>query len=406
MTPTTSTAESLDHLDPWGFHRSAADDRSVIIEHLEPLDEPVDQDEPLFGLFPELATAAPHVPTPMVATSLAAARARGWRLPLQNQMVGVLAVFAAVIFAQAFYIGFSLTGEASARPDVGEALVSSHPTGAQVRVDGRLQGTTPLVMPLSAGRHLLEVAGPVGDPVQVEAQVVAGQRWSRHIVLRGAPASSVGALRIDTGRTPAQVLIDGALAGSTPFSRDDLAAGDHAVRVEFRSGPSIERTVTVPAHETVSLVFAAPAPARATVPAVPVSGWVRVDAPFEVEVFAAGQRVGSSASERIMLTPGGHVLELVNSALGYRQLVKAAVVPGKLVPLVIEVPRVPVAVNAQPWAEVVVDGHPRGDTPLANLLLPIGVHQIVLRHPELGERTETVTVRATGTTRVSADLRR
>ena len=54
----------------------------------------------------------------------------------------------AVIVAQAFYIGFSLTGEASARPDVGEAVVSSHPTGAQVRVDGRLQGTTPLVMPL------------------------------------------------------------------------------------------------------------------------------------------------------------------------------------------------------------------------------------------------------------------
>lgn len=410
MTPTTSTAESLDHLDPWGFGRSGAEDRTAVIEYFEPFDEPVDDDESILVALPGLvAPPSTHVPSARPATlPMPAVRDRGRVLPFQNQMVGVLVLFAAVIVAQAFYIGFSLTGEASARPDVGEAVVSSHPTGAQVRVDGRLQGTTPLVMPLSAGRHLLEVLGPVGEPEQLEADVVAGQRWSRHVVLSGAagPSSRVGALRVDTGRTPAQVLIDGALVGSTPFTRANLAAGDHAVRVEFRNGTAIERTVSVPASETVALVLDAPAPARAVVPAVPTSGWVRVDAPFDVEVFEGGQLLGSSTSERIMLAPGGHVLELVNSALGYRVLVKAAVVPGKLVPLAINTPRVPVAINAQPWAEVVVDGRAHGDTPLANLMLPIGVHQIVLRHPDLGERTETVIVRATGNNRVSADLRR
>ena len=411
MTPTTSTAESLDHLDPWGFGRAGTEDRTAVVEYFEPLDEPVDDDEPILVNLPGLTLPASYSPAARVASQPRPGPGdRGMRLPFPKQMMGVLAIFAAVIMAQAFYIGFSLTGEASARPDMGEAVISSHPTGAQVLVDGHLQGTTPLVLPLSAGRHRVEVLGAAGDTELMQADVVAGERWARHIVLapQAAPAARLGALRVDTGRAPAQVLIDGALAGSTPFSRADLAAGDHTVRVEFRGGAVIERTLTVPARETVSLVLDAPlpAPARAPIPVAPAAGWVRVHAAFEVQVFDAGQLVGSSATERILLTPGAHDLELVNTALGYRATLKAVVVPGKLVPLALDTPRVPVAINAQPWAEVLVDGRVHGETPLANLLLPIGVHEIVLRHPDLGERTETVTVRATGANRVSADLRR
>lgn len=331
----------------------------------------------------------------------------GRGLPFPRQMAAVLALFATVIVGQAFYIGFSLTGEASGRPDVGEVVVSSHPTGAQVRVGGDLQGTTPLVLPLTAGRHRLELLGPAGEPAALEAVVVAGERKTRHVVLGAAPVDTPrpGALRVDTGRTPARVIIDGEAAGASPLTRTELSAGAHAVRVEFANGRSIERTVTVPASETLSLVLEAPA-ARPATPVAPASGWVRVDAPFEVQVFRGGDLVGSSLSERIMLPAGGHELVLVSTALGYRASVKATIVTGKLVPLVIDTPRVPVAINAQPWAEVMVDGRVHGDTPLANVMLPIGIHDIVLRHPELGERKQTVTVRATGANRVSADLRR
>lgn len=411
MTPTTTTAESLDHLDPWGFGRAGTDDRTAVVEYFEPLDEPVDDDEPILVDLPGLSLPASYTRAARAASQpLPGPDDRGRRLPFPTQMLGVLGVFAAVIMAQAFYIGFSLTGEASARPEMGEAVISSHPTGAPVLVDGRLQGTTPVVLPLTAGRHRVEVLSASGDPERLQADVIAGQRWARHVVLAAtaSPGARLGALRVDTGRVPAQVLIDGALAGTTPFSRADLAAGDHAVRVEFHTGAVIERTITVPARETVSLVLDAPlpAPARAPIAAAPAAGWVRVNASFEVQVFEAGQLVGSSTTDRIMLTPGGHALELVNTALGFRTTLKTVVVPGKLVPLALDTPRVPVAINAQPWAEVVVDGRVHGETPLANLMLPIGEHEIVLRHPDLGERIETVTVRATGANRVSADLRR
>lgn len=358
MTPTTSTAESLDPLDPWGFGRSGPDDGPTFIEHFEPLDEPVDDDEPMFATLPGLPLSVVSAPARAASPPLPGPGDRGMRLPFPKQMLGVLGAFAAVIMAQAFYIGFSLTGEASARPYVEKAIISSPPADA------------------------------------------------------GASARRVGALRVDTGAMEAQVRIDGARAGTTPFTLADLPAGDHAVRVEFRSGAVIERTITVPARETVSLVLEAPllapapVPVRAATPTAPAAGWVRVDASFEVQVFEAGQLVGSSATERIMLTPGAHELELVNAALGYRATRKAVVVPGKAVALALDTPRVPVAINAQPWAEVVVDGRVLGETPLANLMLPIGVHEIVLRHPDLGERTDTVTVRATGANRVSADLRR
>jgi hypothetical protein len=67
-------------------------------------------------------------------------------------------------------------------------------------------------------------------------------------------------------------------------------------------------------------------------------------------------------------------------------------------------PRGLVNLNAAPWAEVWVEGRKVGDTPLANLQLTLGVREITFRHPELGERRVTVTVKGTGPVAVSIDM--
>jgi hypothetical protein len=64
-----------------------------------------------------------------------------------------------------------------------------------------------------------------------------------------------------------------------------------------------------------------------------------------------------------------------------------------------------VSLNAVPWAEVWIRGEKVGDTPMANLPLPVGTHEITFRHPDLGEQTRTVTVTTTESARVSVDLR-
>ena len=52
-------------------------------------------------------------------------------------------------------------------------------------------------------------------------------------------------------------------------------------------------------------------------------------------------------------------------------------------------------------ADVEIDGQPAGETPLANMTLPIGTHEITFRHPQLGVRKQTVVVKLDGLTRVT-----
>jgi hypothetical protein len=59
-----------------------------------------------------------------------------------------------------------------------------------------------------------------------------------------------------------------------------------------------------------------------------------------------------------------------------------------------------------PWAEVLLDGRAIGQTPLANLDVPIGTHEVTWRHPQLGERRQTVVVKAQSPARVGMDLNR
>ena len=59
-----------------------------------------------------------------------------------------------------------------------------------------------------------------------------------------------------------------------------------------------------------------------------------------------------------------------------------------------------------PWALAFVDGAPAGETPIANMQVPIGPHEILLRHPQLGERRASVTVTSRETAKVGVDLER
>jgi hypothetical protein len=77
---------------------------------------------------------------------------------------------------------------------------------------------------------------------------------------------------------------------------------------------------------------------------------------------------------------------------------------GKTTALRIEAPRVPVAINARPWADVFVDDTNVGQTPIANVAIPIGTHQVVFRHPQLGDRRQTLVVTSKGPNRAAADL--
>jgi hypothetical protein len=48
-----------------------------------------------------------------------------------------------------------------------------------------------------------------------------------------------------------------------------------------------------------------------------------------------------------------------------------------------------------PWAEVSIDGKKIETTPIAKLQVPLGTHEVVFKHPQFGERRQTVVVTST-----------
>jgi hypothetical protein len=136
------------------------------------------------------------------------------------------------------------------------------------------------------------------------------------------------------------------------------------------------------------------------------SGGVRIIAPIELKVLQGERVLGSSADGPIVATAGTHQLDLINTALGINLRRPVTFRAGQITNMDVTVPPGRVSINAQPWAEVFIDTRLVGETPLANLNVPVGEHEVLFRHPEFGERRQRITVRADAPTRVSASFER
>jgi hypothetical protein len=154
-----------------------------------------------------------------------------------------------------------------------------------------------------------------------------------------------------------------------------------------------------PAEATTKSASAAPAPADAT-PAAEQFGGVKVTTPFDLQVFEGGKLLGVTAGP-IALRAGPHALEFANDAYEFRSKASVLVKPGQLAPITVTAPLGKLSVNAVPWADVEIDGKAAGQTPLANLSVAVGQHEIVFHHPQLGELHQTAVVKATTPTRLS-----
>jgi hypothetical protein len=107
-----------------------------------------------------------------------------------------------------------------------------------------------------------------------------------------------------------------------------------------------------------------------------------------------------------MVSAGKHDIDIVNEAVGYRITRTLQVTAGKVTVVKLELPPGTISINAQPWAEVWLDGERVGETPIGNLSVPIGSHSLLFRHPELGEQHQSVLVTLKSPARVSADMRK
>ena len=218
-------------------------------------------------------------------------------------------------------------------------------------------------------------------------------------------ATTAGYLAVRTQPPGAAVSLDGERLGVAPVTVPQLEPGEHEVVIQAR-GQTVRHQFRAGAGEIISLVV--PLTAAGAAPASPSSseGSLTVRSPVELRILQGDRLLGTSQMTRVPIAAGTHSLQLTNESVGYQQTRTVTVERGKTTTIDVEMPTAPVAVNALPWAEVWVDGARVGETPLGRLPLSLGPHVVVLRHPQLGEKTVRTVVKANEPGRISVDMRK
>jgi hypothetical protein len=286
--------------------------------------------------------------------------------------------------------------------------------GVEVVVGDRTVGLTPVAIWLQPGSYPVSVEH-AAERRDFTVELAAGRSVYRHIdfgpsapavAATGGTATAEGQLRVDTGSSPMSVVVDGIERGTSPVTVQGLAPGDHDVVV--RGGSALLRhKVALRAGESTVLVFPSAAKIETSATPAPLSaGWLTVTSAIPVQIREDGKVLGNTEADRVMLPTGEHTLEFVNEPLGYQFRRSVRIDAGKTTALKLEPVNGVLHINAQPWAEVWVDGERVGQTPIGNLSRPIGTHEVVLRHPQLGEHRALVTLTTRQPARLGVDMRK
>ncbi len=280
------------------------------------------------------------------------------------------------------------------RVDPRNAWANVGPPG---HIAGRDEGPSPFPWKLAAAVILVMVVG-VGagraylpDRVpDITPMLPILERAAPSVVLAPPTSRTAGTLVLETQPAGARVLLDGKLAGQTPLTIEEVPPGRHIVTF-ITSGGAVKRTVRVEAGKSTALD-------------VPVfSGWVAVFAPVVLDIAENGRSIGNTEQSRLLLSPGTHVLTFSNRELGFSAEQTVDIEAGEERAVTLD-PRGTLSLNAQPWAEIWIDGKKAGETPLANLSVPIGTRDVVFKHPDFGERRLTAIVTAKGPTALGVDF--
>jgi hypothetical protein len=185
------------------------------------------------------------------------------------------------------------------------------------------------------------------------------------------------------------------------------ANGAPPLAIEVTKPPiAFASTTPVPVERTLPAPRPRPTPpAPRPIPAGALSGFVRVEVPIAMRITEDGRLLGTTDVDRLMLPTGDHTLDLRSDELGFTTRQTVTIKAGETATVSVRLPSAPISINAKPWAEAWVDGERVGDTPIGTLMRTIGRHEVVLRHPELGERRVPVTVTLAQPARVSVDFR-
>ena len=124
------------------------------------------------------------------------------------------------------------------------------------------------------------------------------------------------------------------------------------------------------------------------------TGWLAVFSRVPLDLYVAGRRIGSTNDDgHIVLAAGHYTVELVSKEFNYQGEVVLDIRPGEVTSHTFTLPTGLLQVETEPGSEIWVEGERAGVAPLGPVPMPIGTRDVVVKHPDRGERRSAVTVR-------------
>ncbi|MGK0618802.1 PEGA domain-containing protein [Meiothermus cerbereus] len=192
------------------------------------------------------------------------------------------------------------------QPGTGTLSINSSPSGAQVLLEGRLVGSTPLSLVLRPGRVDVELRLGGYQSFRTSAQIRPGETTVINANLIAVVQN--GLLQINSNPPGVQVLLGGRVVGNTPLNLT-VQPGRYEVELRLSGYQNFRATVNVGSGQTV--------PLNATLQAL--RGALEVFTNVEARIFLDGREVGQTRSGFLRLDEleGGSV-QIVALAPGYR----------------------------------------------------------------------------------------
>jgi tetratricopeptide (TPR) repeat protein len=245
--------------------------------------------------------------------------------------------------------------------------------GAAVRIDDNDIGKTPLTVPLLPGPHTVAVTAADGRSAEQQIDVKPGKKKMDLLVEMPREAGGPATLSVQSDPPNANVLVDGAMMGRTPF-QGELAAGEHVVAVEMDGRMREERKVVAREGRDASVSFA--------LAALPKSPALAVESePIGAQVLLDGKERGRTPF-LAPLDKGKH--EVVLKLEGHREVGTFFVMPpDRDLSIRLDLPvgsgtgsRLTLT-SAPGGAQIAIDGKEIGITPWSGEIRP-GNHKVAV----------------------------
>lgn len=299
-------------------------------------------------------------------------------------------------------VAFFTVGRVQPQPTTGTLSINSNPQGAQVLVNGRAVGNTPINVALQPGRADVELRLGGYEPFRTAVTINAGQTTNLNANLNPT-APQTGTLSVNSNPQGAQVLVSGRAVGNTPLSIS-LQPGRYDLELRLGGYEPFRSSVVVNAGQNT--------PVSANLAAIARTGDLIVNStPDRADVFVNGQRVGVTPL-RLNLNEGSYEVRVVEDGYSeYRATVQVRRGEATRVEARLQPQKATLEVFTNVDARIFVDGVEVGQTRNGSLRVEIDAGrndriQIVALAPGYRVEVEETRVTAGRTERVRLNLTR